>query len=51
MLEVKSTEGNLDPNLKYFNERYGFPCVQLVAELQQEYKSGSLEVRDMMEYL
>ena len=51
MLEVKSPEPKIDPNLQYFHERYRFPGVQLTAELRLEHAAGPLQVRRLLDYL
>ena len=51
MLEVKSSETKIDPNLQYFHERYHFPGVQLTAELRLEHAAGPLQVRRLLDYL
>ena len=51
MLEVKNTDRNLDDNLAYFHERYGFPGVQLVADLRLEKASGPLQLRRLLDFL
>ena len=51
MMEIKSSDPNLDKNLIYFNKRYQFPGVQLVGDLRLEKDSGNLIVRRLLDYL
>jgi uncharacterized protein len=51
MVEVNTHDRAVSSGLRYFNERYGFPGVQLVADLHQEQASGSLYVRRALDWL
>lgn len=51
MVEVKQSDRALAKNLLYFNERYNFPGVQLVAELRLEKDTGTLKLRRFMDWL
>jgi predicted AAA+ superfamily ATPase len=51
IVEVKSSDRELAPGLRYFHDRYGIKGVQLVADLRQEYDSGGLSVRRAFEWL
>jgi hypothetical protein len=44
MVEVKNTDRELSPGLRYFNERYGVPGLQLVADLRAENAAGPLRI-------
>lgn len=43
-IEVKLRDKQIDNNLKYFVEKYGFQGVQVVKELKNERKLGDIEV-------
>lgn len=43
-VEVKSSETNIDPNLKYFSERVDIPHYYQVHKLEQDYTKGSIRV-------
>ncbi|MEI6874120.1 MAG: ATP-binding protein [Spirochaetota bacterium] len=51
MVEVKSSERSLSPNLRYFHERGGFPGIQLVAAPVAPYDKDGLSVRDLFGWL
>jgi len=41
MIEVKYAKDNIDPNLQYFQKKYGWKAVQVVQELRQERVSNT----------
>lgn len=51
MVEVKQADRSPAKNLLYFNERYSFPGVQLVADLRLEKDTGTLKLRRLMDWL
>jgi hypothetical protein len=51
MVEVKTSDNRLSPQLRYFHDRYGFKGVQLVADLHSENESGPLHVRRAISFL
>ncbi len=46
MIEVKAADSKPDKNLIYFRQRYPFAAVQIVGNLQREYKVGDVEIRN-----
>ena len=51
MVEVKASDRVVSKGLRYFNERYGFPGVQVVGDLRAEVASGPLQLRRAMDWL
>jgi predicted AAA+ superfamily ATPase len=51
MVEVKARDRVVSKGLRYFNERYGFPGVQVVGDLRAEVASGPLQLRRAMDWL
>jgi hypothetical protein len=51
MVEVKYEDRSLANDLRYFHDRYGFPGVQLVADLHQELAAGPLQIRRALDWL
>jgi predicted AAA+ superfamily ATPase len=51
MVEVKHQDRSLAPSLKYFHERYGFPGVQVVADVHQENEAGPIKLRRALDWL
>jgi len=51
MVEAKYTDRSLSSQLLYFNERYGYPGIQLVADLPLETERGGLSVRRAQDWL
>ncbi len=51
MVEVKTSDSAISPQLRYFNDRYGFKGIQLVADLHSENESGPLHVRRAISFL
>jgi len=52
LLEVKTGDGNVSKQLKFFAEKYKVPSVQLVQNLKIEQKAGDfVELRKMLNYL
>jgi predicted AAA+ superfamily ATPase len=51
MVEVKSSERSLSPNLRYFHDRSGFAGIQLVAATVSPYDKDGLSVRDLFSWL
>jgi predicted AAA+ superfamily ATPase len=47
IIEVKSSDSHIQPNLRYFSKRYGWPGLQLVADLKREYVEENIEVRQL----
>lgn len=51
MVEVKKSERELSPGLRYFNGKYGIPGIQLVDDLRTEYVDGALGVLRAADWL
>lgn len=51
LIEVKHGQDEIDPNLWYFCDKYGFAGVQLVRDLRQPRDKGKVMVRDAAEWL
>jgi len=51
MVEVKSSDRSISPNLRYFRERSGFSGIQLVASPGAPYDKDGLAVRDLFGWL
>jgi hypothetical protein len=51
MVEVKTSDSAISPQLSYFNDRIGFKGVQLVADLHLENESGPLHLRRAISFL
>jgi uncharacterized protein len=51
MVEVKTSDNKISPQLRYFYDRYGFKGIQLVADLHSENESGPLHVRRAISFL
>jgi predicted AAA+ superfamily ATPase len=51
MVEVKASDRSLSPGLWYFHEHYGFPGVQVVADLHQESEAGPLKLRRALDWM
>lgn len=51
MVEVKRSDREIDPNLRYFHERYGLEGIQAVADLRLESAAGPLQVRRLLDFL
>lgn len=44
MIEVKHADSSIAPHLRYFQEKYHLPSVQVVKELKQEHSDKGIEV-------
>ena len=51
MLEVKLSDADISPTLRYFHKRYGIPAIQLVKNLQLEQVVDGIELRIASRYL
>ncbi len=51
MLEVKLSDTDISPTLRYFHKRYGIPAIQLVKNLQLEQVVDGIELRKAGRYL
>jgi len=51
MVEAKAGERSLSPHLSYFNQKYGYPGIQIVADLPLESDRGGLTIRRAEEWL
>lgn len=51
MVEVKYAETSIDPNLRYFHEKYKLPGVQVVKELKKERIDQGIEVAEGLNFL
>jgi len=51
MLEVKLSDSEISPTLRYFHKRYGIPAIQLVKNLQLEQVVEGIELRKASRYL
>jgi predicted AAA+ superfamily ATPase len=51
IMEARYGDRNIAHGLQYFNDRYGVPGVQLVADLRAEDLSGSIALRRAMDWL
>jgi predicted AAA+ superfamily ATPase len=51
MVEVKSSDRSISPNLRYFRDRTGFPGIQLVAFGGAPYDKDGLSLRDLFSWL
>ena len=51
MIEVKSSDRTLSSGLGYFNDRYGFPGVQLTADIRTVRNSGPFSFRQVLDWL
>jgi hypothetical protein len=44
LIEVKHADHSINPSLRYFQEKYHFPAIQLVKDLKQERTDKGIEV-------
>ena len=51
IIEVKLSDPQISPTLRYFHKKYAFPAVQLVKNLRQERLDSGIEVRRAFNYL
>jgi len=51
MLEIKLSDAEISPTLRYFHKRYGIPAIQLVKNLQLEHVVDGIELRKASRYL
>ena len=51
MLEIKLSDAEISPTLRYFHKRYGIPAIQLVKNLQLEQVVDGIELRKASRYL
>jgi predicted AAA+ superfamily ATPase len=51
MIEVKYAESSIDPNLRYFQEKYNLPGIQVVKELKQQRVDKGIEVIQGLNFL
>ena len=51
MLEIKLSDAEISPTLRYFHKRYGIPAIQLVKNLQLEQVVDGIELRKASSYL
>ena len=51
MIEVKSRDRKPDPGILYFQQKYGYPSVQLVGDLRTENESGPVAIRRAEKWL
>ena len=51
MLEIKLSDAEISPTLRYFHKRYGIPAIQLVKNLQLEQVVDGMELRKASNYL
>ncbi|HEY9886600.1 MAG TPA: ATP-binding protein [Vampirovibrionales bacterium] len=50
-IEVKLSDNNISPSLKYFSETYSLKAIQLVLNIKREYQKGLIEVREVEKFL
>lgn len=50
IIEVKNSDNQLDPSLKFFADRYNLAATQVVKELKRERKYGKIELRRALDY-
>jgi uncharacterized protein len=51
IIEVKNSNSDLHPGLKYFNQKYNLPSIQLVNNLRTERMAGDIKILDLSKYL
>ncbi len=51
LVEVKQGQEEIDPNLWYFCDKYGFPGTQLVRDLRLPRDKGPVRIRDAADWL
>lgn len=51
IIEVKQSETDISPSLRYFHQKYGFPAIQLVRYLRHEQMVDGIELRRAFPYL
>ena len=51
IIEVKTSDKDISPSLRYFNQRYQFPAIQLVKTLRQGYLAKGIQVLKLENYL
>ncbi|MBS0619988.1 MAG: ATP-binding protein [Verrucomicrobia bacterium] len=51
MLEVKHADASIDPNLRYFHEKYQLPAMQIVKELKKERVDQGIEIVEAQRFL
>jgi len=51
LIEVKLSDSELSPALKYFHEKYNLPAVQVVRHLRQERMAGDIPIRRALAFL
>lgn len=51
LLEVKLSDADISPTLRYFHKKYGIPAVQLVKNLQLEQVIDGIELRNAGRYM
>ncbi len=51
IIEVKLSDHDISPSLKYFHNRYQLPAIQLVKNLKHEYSSNGIDVLKAINFL
>lgn len=51
IIELKNSNTEINKSLLYFHHTYNYPAIQLVKNIQKEYRVGTIEVRDLYKFL
>lgn len=51
MIEVKLSDGMVNPSLKSFHEKYNYPAIQIVKSLRNEHQAGNIKILNAQKFL